>query len=124
MQGLHLTADLAGCRAIELLTDSLALARRCREHTEAAGLRVVGEHWHRFPDLAPGQPGGMTGMLLLAESHVALHTWPELAGVTLDVYVCNYGEDNSAKARALMTALVAMFGAQRVHEQALQRRRP
>lgn len=124
MNGLHLTADLAGCANMALLTDEPGLARTAREAAQAAGLGVVGEHWHRFPDAADGQPGGITGMLLLAESHVALHTWPELASVTLDVYVCNYGGDNSAKARALMAALVACFEPADARQQALERGRP
>jgi spermidine synthase/S-adenosylmethionine decarboxylase len=86
-------------------------------------LSVVGEHWHRFPDAPHGQPGGITGMLLLAESHVALHTWPEIASVTLDVYVCNYEGDNSAKARALMGALVALFAPADARQHALVRGR-
>ena len=52
---------------------------------------------------------GVTGSLLLAESHLAIHTWPEFGAVTLDVYVCNFMGDNSAKATALMDALVARF---------------
>ena len=60
-------------------------------------------------------------MLLLAESHLAVHTWPELGAVTLDVYVCNYGGDNSARAHALLDALVAAFGAKEAHRQSLQR---
>ncbi|MFN4148769.1 MAG: polyamine aminopropyltransferase, partial [Rhodocyclaceae bacterium] len=46
---------------------------------------------------------------LLAESHLAVHTWPERRGVTLDVYVCNFCQDNSAKAERLATALIAAF---------------
>lgn len=121
MQGLHLTADLRGCQATELLVDRQVLAAQARAATEAAGLSVVAEHWHRFPDRGPGQPGGFTGMLLLAESHLAIHTWPELAGATLDVYVCNYGADNSAKARALMDALLALLQPQHALQQSLQR---
>ena len=48
-------------------------------------------------------------MVLLAESHLAVHTWPELGAVTLDVYVCNFGADNSARARALLAALEQAF---------------
>ncbi|MFX1679805.1 adenosylmethionine decarboxylase [Mitsuaria sp. CC2] len=109
MNGLHLTADLAGCASKDLLTDGPGLAREVHAAAEVAGLTVVGDHWHRFPDAPDGQPGGITGMLLLAESHVALHTWPEIASVTLDVYVCNYEGDNSEKAHALMATLVALF---------------
>lgn len=130
MKGLHLTADLSGCAIAALLTDVEALARLAREATERSGLSVVAEHWHRFPappgkageaEQEQGQAQGFTGMLLLAESHVALHTWPELGGVTLDVYVCNYGGDNSAKARALMDALVALFQPARALRQELER---
>ena len=121
MNGLHLTADLSGCARPALLIDASSLARETRAAAESAGLAVVGEHWHRFPDSPAGEPGGITGMLLLAESHVALHTWPELASVTLDVYVCNYGGDNSDKARALMAALAALFEPASAHHNALQR---
>ncbi|OWQ86843.1 adenosylmethionine decarboxylase [Roseateles aquatilis] len=123
MNGLHLTADLSGCANAALLTDERGLAHHTRAAAEAAGLSVVGEHWHRFPTSADGQPGGITGMLLLAESHVALHTWPELASVTLDVYVCNYGADNAARAEALMAALIDRFEPARIERHRLERGR-
>jgi S-adenosylmethionine/arginine decarboxylase-like enzyme len=43
---------------------------------------------------------------VLAESHLAIHTWPERDGATLDVYVCNYTADNTAKAEAVYAKLV------------------
>ena len=46
---------------------------------------------------------------MLAESHLAIHTWPEDALVTLDVYVCNYRGDSSARAEALFGALQQAF---------------
>jgi spermidine synthase len=109
MQGLHLTGDLfdCGCSAA-LLTDLPTLARLCRESTIEVGLTVVDEKFHRFPDV-DGQPGGITGALLLAESHLAVHTWPERRGVTVDVYVCNFSSDNCGKARQLFDALVVAF---------------
>jgi S-adenosylmethionine decarboxylase len=48
-------------------------------------------------------------MVLLAESHLAVHTWPELGAVTLDVYVCNLGGDNSGRAEALLRRLELAF---------------
>lgn len=105
MQGLHLTADLHGCApGNATLVDVQALRRLCLDTVNAAGLRPVGELFHRFP-----APGGITGVVLLAESHVAVHTWPELGAVTLDVYVCNFDRDNSARAEALMAALIEAF---------------
>jgi spermidine synthase len=109
MQGLHLTGDLfdCGCSAA-LLTDLSTLAALCRESTIDAGLTVVDEKFHLFPDVN-GEPGGITGALLLAESHLAVHTWPERGGVTLDVYVCNFSSDNCDKAQRLFDALVVAF---------------
>ncbi|MFA7581088.1 polyamine aminopropyltransferase [Castellaniella sp.] len=109
MHGLHLTADLYHCQSDpSLLTDERALARLCRLATLESGLTIVAEKWHTFPDYQ-GQPGGVTGMLLLAESHLAVHTWPERGGVTLDVYVCNFEADNSARAERLMAQVEAAF---------------
>jgi spermidine synthase len=109
MQGLHLTADLYGCRCdSDRLIDEDVLARLCRKAVADAGLTLVDEKFHRFPEWE-GQPGGVTGALLLAESHLALHTWPERAGVTLDVYVCNFSTDNSSKAEQLMDDLIVAF---------------
>ncbi len=109
MQGLHLTADLYGCRCeLSLLVNAEALASLCRRAVANAGLTLVAEKFFTFPDWQ-GQPGGVTGAALLAESHLALHTWPEREGVTLDVYVCNFSGDNSAKAEGLLAELIVAF---------------
>jgi S-adenosylmethionine decarboxylase len=63
----------------------------------------------------------VTAAVLLAESHLCVHTWPEQNAVTLDVYVCNFGADHSAKAQALMDALLALFDPADVQRHALQR---
>ena len=74
-----------------------------------AGLQVVGTVFHQFPAHTAAQAGGVTGVVLLAESHLALHTWPELGAVTLDVYVCNRSGDHSEQARQVMAAMRALF---------------
>lgn len=127
MHGLHLTADLYDCHCpLALLTDSTRLANFCRSETSRAGLAIVGEQWHTFPGTsAPGgrevQAGGVTGVLLLAESHLAIHTWPERQGVTLDIYVCNFSADNSARARKLLQVLLTGLQPQRCQQQQLWR---
>lgn len=109
MQGLHLTADIFGCSCErELLTDAERLADLCRRAVAESGLTLVDEKFFTFPDWE-GEPGGVTGAVLLAESHVAVHTWPERAGVTLDVYVCNFTTDNSGKAERLMDDMIIAF---------------
>ncbi len=120
MQGLHLTADLRGCPpTLTLLHEPEALRTLCLAAVAAAGLQAVGELFHRFP-----APGGVTGVVLLAESHLAVHTWPELRGVTLDVYVCNLNGDNSRRAESLLAALEQAFGARGAERHRLQRGGP
>jgi S-adenosylmethionine decarboxylase proenzyme len=117
MRGLHLTADLHGCASGGApLGDPEALRALCLHAVAASGLHAVGELFHRFP-----APGGVTGVVLLAESHLAVHTWPELAAVTLDVYVCNLLGDNGPAAEALLAALLPAFQAQRVERRRLLR---
>jgi len=124
MQGLHLTADLFECACpINLLTDRGALQETCIRLVKLAGLTVVGDDFHQFPDVA-GDASGVTGLVLLAESHLAVHTWPELNAVTLDVYVCNFRQDNTTRAQALADALVELFQPERSNRNSLQRGAP
>ena len=108
MHGLHLIADLQGCSGDTPLDDEAALRALCLDAIARAGLRAVGSLFHPFIG-DDGQPQGVTGVVLLVESHLAVHTWPELRGVTADVYVCNVGADNSARAEAVMARLVSAF---------------
>lgn len=118
MEGLHLTADLRHCGHPQhaIFRDPDTLRDTCLAAVAAAGLQAVGTLFHRFP-----APGGVTGVVLLAESHLAVHTWPELAAVTLDVYVCNLQADNSARAEHLLAALLPAFAPGQVQRQRLQR---
>ncbi len=117
MQGLHLTGDLFDCAcAPHRLKDVADLRAHCLAAVRAAGLSPVADLFHAFPGSA-----GVTGVVLLAESHMAVHTWPETMGVTLDIYVCNFGADNSAKAQALRDAMTVYFAPARQHLQTLQR---
>lgn len=121
MQGLHLTADLYQCRSDPaLLVSADALAQLCRRSVGQVQLTVVDEKFFTFPSYQ-GQPGGVTGAVLLAESHLAIHTWPEHNSVTLDVYVCNFSTDNSAKAEGLLAALLLAFEPAQTNTQRIMR---
>lgn len=104
MNGLHILAEFHTCQGDRrLLLDAGILAALCRRACAGAGLSVVAEAFHQFP------AAGATGALVLAESHLAIHTWPELDAVTLDLYVCNYSQDNRAAAESAYDALSAEF---------------
>jgi S-adenosylmethionine decarboxylase len=124
MQGLHLTADLHDCAAQRpAMTELAALRALCLRAAEAAGLRAVGELFHRFEPLPVhgDAPAGITGVVLLAESHLTVHTWPEIGAVTLDVYVCNIDADNSQRAHTALDALIGAFAPGRVERHSLRR---
>ena len=121
MKGLHLTADLYRCRCDPAwLTDAGKLGEWCVAAAEAVGLEVVDRLFHAFPASGHG-PAGVTATVLLAESHVCLHTWPQEKAVTCDVYVFNFGDDHSAKARGLMFALVQRFQPEWTEQRSLDR---
>ncbi len=104
MNGLHIIGDLGGCRCDpQVLLDGKAFEQVCVDMVRASGLTIMDVSFHQFQD------SGYTGTVVLAESHLAIHTWPESQGLTLDVYVCNFSADNSAKARQLFDAIVAHF---------------
>ena len=123
MHGLHLTADLHGCACGQaLMTKPEILRATCLQAVGAAGLSAVGELFHQFTAAGEaGAPVGITGVVLLAESHLAVHTWPELDAATLDVYVCNFSADHSAAADRLLAALIAAFSPRHVERHALER---
>ena len=116
MNGLHLIGDLGGCRCDpQLLLDGAGMRERCTRLVADAGLTTMDANFHQFDG------GGYTGMVLLAESHLALHTWPERQGITLDVYVCNYSADNSQKAKRLFEDIIGLFQPTEVARHAIDR---
>ena len=103
-QGTHLLCEWYGCDFSRVeLNNAADLRTLCLDATFESGLSIVGDVFHQF------QPQGVTGTVLLAESHLAIHTWPEEKFVTVDVYVCNYMHDNTQKALKLYASLKAHF---------------
>ena len=116
MYGIHLLGEWYGCPTDEpLLTQADALRDLCRRAVDDAGLTIVGDRFFQF------EPQGVTGTVLLAESHLAIHTWPEYGFVTVDVYVCNLATDNSPKAKILFRTLQAAMKPKRTKYQEIVR---
>jgi S-adenosylmethionine decarboxylase proenzyme len=116
MDGLHLIGDWYECpEGTPELDSAGALRELCLSATAASGLTAVAERFHQF------EPQGVTGTVLLGESHLAIHTWPESGYVSVDVFVCNRSAENSGKAQALFAALRASLKPVRVYEQAVRR---
>ena len=116
MEGIHLLGEWYGCPAdTPEFTQADPLRELCVKAARDAGLTVVGERFFQF------EPQGVTGTVLLAESHIAIHTWPEAGFVSVDVYVCNLTTDNTAKAEQVFRTLEAKLQPRRKRFQAIRR---
>lgn len=85
--GTHLLAELWGATPLE---DPRRLVDLLHGAARAARTTVVAEAMHTFT------PQGLTGVLLLAESHLSLHTWPELDYIAVDIFTCGDSTDGRA----------------------------
>lgn len=91
-RGRHLLVDLHGVGAA-YLGDCLAIENLLRDAARAAGATPVGGEFHHF---GPGL--GVTGVLLLKESHISIHTWPEHGFAAVDVFMCGAAQPERAVA--------------------------
>ena len=78
----HGLLDLYGCPA-ELLCDEKQLTQVLYQAAQIVKATILNSHFHTF-----GDNGGVTGVLLLAESHISIHTWPEHTFVAIDMFLC------------------------------------
>lgn len=97
-----------------MFTHADTLGNACLALIADCGLQAVGHLFYQFParpgSIAGAQPqSGVTATVLLAESHLCVHTWPERDAATLDIYVCNLHADHSHKAEQVMAGLLALF---------------
>lgn len=106
MEGLHILANFYDCQYD--LNKEKELFEQCVQFCIEAGLTVVGKTSYHF------EPHGLTFAILLAESHVSIHTWPENGNVAFDIYTCNYQSDNNEKARYVYESLKKLL--QPTHE--------
>lgn len=79
--GIHCILELYGCSR-PLLKDPSFVQRSLREAATACESTLVGEMSHEF------HPQGVTAVALLAESHITIHTWPELGYAAIDIFTC------------------------------------
>jgi S-adenosylmethionine decarboxylase len=78
--GMHLLVDLWGATN---LSEPDHIDRALREAAVIAGATILHSHFHHF---TPN--GGVSGVLVLAESHISIHTWPEKNFAAIDIFMC------------------------------------
>jgi S-adenosylmethionine decarboxylase proenzyme len=86
---MHMLVECRGC-APAVLDDPAALEQALRGAADAIGAQVISAAFHQFA------PHGVTGVLLLAESHVSVHTWPEHGYAAIDLFTCGAGDPKQA----------------------------
>ena len=102
--GLHKLVTLEVIQT-EKLTNSSSFVSFTELLLSKHALEKVGISIHNFENKS------FTIAICLKESHICIHTWPEYNQLTLDVYLCNYIQDNSKKVKDLMTAFIQFFDA-------------
>lgn len=98
-RGRHLLVEYMGCDAV-VLNDVARIEALMNEAARAAQTVVVASVFQPFT------PQGVTGVVVVEESHLAIHTWPEQGYASLDIFTCGEGEPDAAD-RILRTGLQA-----------------
>jgi S-adenosylmethionine decarboxylase len=84
--GVHLIIDLHGAEGLDDIDLIDATLRRCVAASRATLLHLHLHHFH---------PNGVSGVAVLAESHISIHTWPDLSYAALDVFMCGKAEPDA-----------------------------
>lgn len=79
--GCHLIAEFYGCQDT-LLDDLQGIRQVMFQAAEVMGATVLGDTFHKF------SPQGVSGTIVISESHLSIHTWPEYSYVAVDIYTC------------------------------------
>lgn len=105
----HTLLELHGC-APALLQNAEALKPALVDAVRQGGGTIVTEVFHNF------SPHGVSGVIVIAESHVAIHTWPEHGFAAVDIFSCSPALDQDLIQRLISTALQAARVEQRVFD--------
>lgn len=106
--GIHLLVDLHGAQRLD---DPEHVGQVLVQAARDAGCTILHQHFHHF-----GAGTGVTGVVLLAESHISIHTWPETGYAAVDVFMCGRCNPHDA-----LSALREGFAAKEVQVQEFRR---
>jgi len=96
--GRHLLLELKSCDK-EVLNDIDALREALLAAATECGATVLGESFHQF------SPQGVSGVVIIAESHLFIHTWPEYGYAAADIFTCGNSVQPERAAQVLMRRL-------------------
>ncbi|MDI6737956.1 MAG: adenosylmethionine decarboxylase [Nanoarchaeota archaeon] len=116
MEGIHILANLYGCKNKEILLSEKLLEKEIQALIKKLELGIVGKCFYKFKN------AGVTGIFLISESHVSVHTWPEKNNsINLDIFTCNVSGNNEDKARSLFEDLKNLFSPTKIKSKVVRR---
>ena len=98
--GRHFLMELEDCNE-ETLNDLEAIKTAMLTAADEAGATIMGESFHRFA------PHGISGVVIIAESHLCIHTWPEYGYAAADIFTCGTSVQPEKAAELLVEKLGA-----------------
>jgi S-adenosylmethionine decarboxylase len=114
--GTHILGDLRMCESNYLFSLNMEKVKKdALEIIAKNNFTVLGSYFHRFDNES------FTGIIALSESHVSMHTWPEIGVVNIDVYTCNYQNDNTASTRKVFDEIAEIFKPGQIDRQEIKR---
>lgn len=114
--GTHIMGDLSGCNSEYLFNIDLGkIKQQVSDIIKRNNFTELGNYYHHFEN------NSFTGVISLSESHISMHTWPELGIVNIDVYTCNYENDNTDSTRNIFAEIIKLFGDSTVKKIEIQR---
>ncbi len=108
--GRHVLVELNDCPR-DLIDSAPRLESVMKSCAVEAGATLVSSHFHRFA------PQGVSGVVVIAESHLTIHTWPEHGYAAIDVFTCG----KSSIADQIAKLLIDRIGAKNHHWRAFDR---
>lgn len=102
--GRHILVEFTGCNA-EALNDVVLIEKAMVEGAQIAGATVINSTFHHF------SPWGVSGVVVIQESHLAIHTWPEYRYAAVDLFTCGDSVDPWISFEHLKKAFSANYSA-------------
>jgi S-adenosylmethionine decarboxylase len=115
--GLHIIGDLYECDFTFFINkySTLDLRKILEDKVQESSLTIMGSILKEFYHTS------FSLNIMLAESHICIHTWPEEKYVSLDVFVCNYTKDNSEIAKNIFEDIKCLFASKKEKIQLIER---
>lgn len=121
-KSLHILGDFYDCRTDEKFFSRINIVRKkITALVKRAGFTIVASRFHKFRSDPAGNEGGITGVIIVSESHVTIHTWPERKFLNVDVFFCSYTTDNSKKVKECFKELAEIYKPARIKKKEIHR---